>query len=602
MIMTLKPPVTIEWLRKGRRVEDLKILRRLIDASSEWKVDSGQLSENLFEENTGVNALPETPLDPSIINDILGQDSVTKIVRKNKNNITPSGSKLLKQVESLLPSNLTSLEMKSVSYILSRIINDEVTSSFKWPVVPIGLDSLSAALYTINIITQVTGNKVCWLLPIWSLKADEFKLEILRSLKESELKPETLSHSKMRGQLPSLLGCLETAKGDIEEFLKMEEYSGQDPLSDKIDMWIVPIASLKGKLDELKTARMKLTQLRKSTDSDSATIKEIETEISRLENDIANLTSTIQKNSKMLESEIHSLRTGNQQFTEWANYCFNPAGPLASEYEYLLKNIRNQHPQLRSHNEINILNYEPLMKMCEFLRDVEQPGSPSATDIKRVLGLKQRMANYSLVRLGLMLNERYLFSPSTLGLRYRFILTEKQKPGVLSDALIERITMSLSDNYSGCTVHIEPIRSVGPLDDILPDGANQIMADSEVLSMRLDLFDEKEKRWDLTSAFETDPLSISTARSRNSRWLFQSSDNSSHSVNHLSPTEIDNLGILSVSTGLRSSRKWFLEQLQVNPTTSRRYMKRMLDRNIFRLMYLPSLEYCGLPIGLIVGG
>ena len=217
MIMTLKPPVTIEWLRKGRRVEDLKILRRLIDASSEWKVDSGQLSENLFEENTGVNALPETPLDPSIINDILGQDSVTKIVRKNKNNITPSGSKLLKQVESLLPSNLTSLEMKSVSYILSRIITDEIISSFKWPVVPIGLDSLSAALYTINIITQVTGNKVRWLLPIWSLKADEFKLEILRSLKESELKPETLSHSKMRGHLPSLLGCLETAKGDIEE-------------------------------------------------------------------------------------------------------------------------------------------------------------------------------------------------------------------------------------------------------------------------------------------------------------------------------------------------------------------------------------------------
>ncbi|MGY5863149.1 MAG: hypothetical protein RTV41_00950 [Candidatus Thorarchaeota archaeon] len=590
--MALNSPVTIDWLRKGRRVEDMKILRKLIVDSSEWKVDNGQLSRKLFEKKVGITVVPGTPLDSTTINRILGQDSVTEIVRINKNNITPKGSKLREQVESLLPSNLVESETNSLSYILSRIVNDEILFSFKWPVVPEGLDSLSAALYTINIITQVTGNSVRWLLPIWSLKADEFKLEILRSLIENEIKLETLSHSKMRRRLSSLLRRFETAKDEIEEFLKKEEYSGQDPLSDKIDLWIVPIGNLKGKLKELKAAGIKLTQSRKSADFDKTVINEIETEISSLENVIAILAKTIEKNKKMLKSEIHSLRTRDQQFTEWANYCLNPAGPLAFDYEHLLKKIRN---------EVNILTYKPLIKICEFLRDVEQPGLPSATDIKRVLGLKQRMANYTLVRLGLILNERYIFSPSTLGLRYRFILTEKQKPGVLSDALIERQTMSLSDKYSGCTVHIEPVRSVGPSDDILPDGAIQIIADSEHLSMRLDLFDEKEERWDLSSAFETDLLSKPISRSRNSKWLFQSSDNSS-SVNHLSPTEIDNLGVLSVSTGLRSSRKWFFEQLQFNPTTSRRYVRRMLDQNIFRLMYLPSLEYCGLPIGLVVGG
>ncbi|MHA2323285.1 MAG: hypothetical protein ACXACG_16765 [Candidatus Thorarchaeota archaeon] len=581
--MALKLPITIEWLRKGRRVEDVKILRKIIADSSDWNASSAQLSEKLFEEKIGISPLPRTPLDPAIINDILGQDSVTELVRLNKNNITPSGSKLLTQIASLLPSNLTSSEMKSLSYILSRIINDEVLSSFKWPFVPKGLDSLSAALYTINIITQVTGNKVHWLLPIWSLKATDFKLETLRG---------TL---KKRDRYESLAKGLEKAKDNIEKFLVKDEIldSDQDPLSGKIDKWLGPIQSYLDKRKALKDAKKQLAQYRKGTDLEEAKINEFENQISKLAKALANLASTIDKNNKLLESEILTLRTSNQHFTEWVNYSLNPAGSLALDHEYLLKNLRA---------EINILNYKPLIKMCEFLRNVEQPGPPSATDIKRVLGLKQRMANYSLARLGLLINERYIFCPSKLGLRYRYIFTKKQKPGVLSDALIERLTMSLNDSYSGCTVHLEPTRSGGPSDDILPDGAIQLYADSEDLSMRLDLFDEREQRWILTPALETDPLSKNTARSRNSKWLFQSSDNSSHSVTHLSPTEIDNLGILSVSTGLRSSRKWLFEQLKFNPTTSRRYVKRMLDRNIFRLMYLPSLEYCGLPIGLIVGG
>ncbi|MHA2026886.1 MAG: hypothetical protein ACW98U_13385 [Candidatus Thorarchaeota archaeon] len=579
--MTLKLPVTVDWLRKGKRVSDMKILRKIIDDSSDWKASSSQLSKKLFEEKIGVTPLPGTPLDPTMINDILGQDSVTDIVRINKNNITPSGSKLLTQIASLLPSNLSLSEMKSLSYILSRIINDEVLSSFKWPVVPEGLDSLSAALYTINIITQVTGNKVRWLLPIWTLKAIDFKLETLRG---------TL---KKRDRYESREKSLIKAKDNIEKYLRKEKYSGQDPLSGKIDKWLGPIQSYLDKRKALKDAKRQLAQYRKGTDLEEAKINEFENQISKLAKAMANLASTIGKNDKLLESEILALRTSNQQLTEWTNYSLNPTGPLAFDHEYLLKNLRD---------DINILNYEPLIKMCEFLRNVEQPGPPSATDIKRVLGLKQRMANYSLARLGLLINERYIFSPSKLGLRYRYIFTKKQKPGVLSDALIERLTMSLNDSYSGCTVHMEPTRSEGPPDDILPDGAIQLLADSEDLSMRLDLFDEREQRWNLTPAHETDPLSKTTTRSRNSKWLFQSSDNSSHSVTHLSPTEIDNLGILSVSTGLRSSRKWLFEQLQFNPTTSRRYVKRMLDRNIFRLMYLPSLEYCGLPLGLIIGG
>jgi len=580
--MGLKSRITSTWLRKGRRVEDRKILQKIMEDSSTWKASQKKLVETLFEKELGLNALPDEPFDAETINSILGQNTVTEKVRINKNNLTPYGADLRQMVESLLPKNLATIEASSLSYVMSRIVCDEIHTSFKWPVVPEGLDSLGAAIYTINIIAQQTDNNVKWLLPIWTLKADEYKLEQLKTI--SEVLPS--------GENEDIEDAMLKAKTNIEDFLGKDSFSGQDPLSDKIDSWRRTISNYYDTEEELKDARKELVQIRKNLDVEPKTISDKEAEIRRLESNLQKHNETIKQNNLVLEHEIQTMRAQNNLFTEWSIYSLHPGGPTAYKHESLLKNIRN---------EVNIMGYTPLVKLCRILQTSEQPGRPSATDLINELGLKQRMANYTLVRLGYILTEHYMLSPTSLGLRYRYIMTKNQKPGVMSDGLFERLTMQMNDNYSGCTAHLEPINSDGPSIDLIPEDAIQLTVDSEILSMRLNLFDVKEGVWDLSSSYDTNPLKAITMRD-DADWLNRSTSSDPQDKEHLSPMELDILGILAVFRGLRNSRRWLFEQLEFNPVTSRRYPKRLLDSKYLRLLYLPSLEYCGLPIGLIVGG
>jgi exonuclease VII small subunit len=437
-------------------------------------------------------------------------------------------------------------------------------------------------MYTINIIAKQTGNDVRWLLPIWTLKANEYKLSQLREV--SEVLGSGNDHD--------IEDAMMSAKTNIEDFLGKDTFSGQDPLSDKIDSWRVAISNHKKSEEELKETRKQLAQVRRNIDVDPKKLSDYEAEVDRLEQIVSMHKETMRQNIQALEHEIQILMTQNQLFTEWNINSLHPAGPTAHKHEYLLKNIRN---------EINIVGYPPLNKICRILRTSEKPGRPSASDLIKELGLKQRMANYTLVRLGYLLSEYYLLSPASLGLRYRYILTEKQKPAVMSECLIERLTMQMNDDYSGCTVHLEPVSSKGPSDDQLPKNSIQLTANSEIVSMRLNLFNDKEGVWNMTPAYETDPLETTTMRD-NSNWLLRNTTSELQDKPNLSPMELDILGILSVFRGLRSSRRWMFEQLGYNQVTSRRYTKRLLDTRLLRLLYLPALEYCGLPVGLIVGG
>jgi hypothetical protein len=338
--------------------------------------------------------------------------------------------------------------------------------------------------------------------------------------------------------------------------------------------------------------RKQLSQARKNEDVEPKSIADYEVEVERLEKIASKHSDKMKQNSLALESEIQSLRTQNQLFTEWNINSLHPGGPTGYKHEYLLKNIRH---------EVNIMGYAPLVKLCRVLRTSEQSGRPSASDLVNELGFKQRMANYTLGRLGYVLSEHYLLSPAALGLRYRYILTRKQKPAVKSEGLIERLTMQVNDSYSGCTVHLEPISTRGPSDDQFPEDAIQFTVNSEMVSMRLNLFDDKEGIWDLTPAYETDPLKATKVKD-DSNWLYRATDFLLQERPQLSPMELDILGILPVFRGLRNSRRWLFERLGYNQVTSRRYSKRMLDSKVMRLLYLPALEYCGLPVGLIIGG
>ncbi|MFW9982653.1 MAG: hypothetical protein ACFFE3_12150, partial [Candidatus Thorarchaeota archaeon] len=601
----LRPRVTIDWLRKGRRVEDIKILRNLIDDSSDWKICTANLSETLFEKSFGLKPLLNAPQKNAIINDFLGQTAVSEYVRINKNDLLPNGETLLSQVQSLLPANLHSEKKRTLSYAFSRMIVEDTPSDITWPVVPIGLDSISAALFTINMISQLIGEKPRWLLPIWSQKVSEFKIEMLRLILDFEQYEETSKKGEIIDRLTSyrelvqistvaseefeeiddeidLEGIVNECKNCIETLLRMDSIlSRQDPLSAKLEKWRTTFRDLEA---ELESASKDLSRKRK---------KKSPTGVEAAETRVLTLQEKIRDNNKALEDEIHSLRTQNQQLTEWTNQTLHPDGISSSKHDFLIKNIRA---------DLNILSYPPLVKMCSFLSNTERPGRPAASDIVKELDLKQRMAHYSLLRLGLLMNERYILNPRKLGLKYRHILTKKQKPGVLSDGLIERMILNTSDEYSGCTVHLEPTSSRGQPITLLPRDTIQLSTDSEIISLRMDLFNTKERKWDLDSAYKNDPLKESSARRRTSQWLFRTTDSPSSKPVHLTPTELDILGPISVFRGLRRSRKWLFENLGINALTARRYVKSLVRRKILRLLYMPNIEYCGLPVGLLVGG
>lgn len=609
MIMGLRPRVTTDWLRKGRRVEDIKILRNLIDDSSDWKISTAILSETLFEKSFGLKPLPDSSHNHTIINEVLGQAAVTEFVRINKNDLIPEGDSLLEQVQSLLPSNLSPEEERTLSYVFSRIIVEDTPIDTKWPLVPAGLDSLSAALLTINMISQLIGTKPRWLLPIWLQKVNEIKIEFIRMIldfmkfKDSTEKREIITRLKSYRdlvQIPSdeseeldeiddeinLDGIVKECKYYIETLLRKDSMiSRQDPLTGKLEKWRTTFKGLESELEAAKRALSRLRRM-KSTDLE-------ETDLLAAENRVTVLQEKIKENNRILEDEVYTLRTQDQLLTKWTNLTLYPDGILASKNEDLIKNIRI---------DLNALAYWPLVKMCSFLSNSEKPGRPAASDIVQELGLKQRMAHYSLLRLGLLMNERYILTPQKLGLKYRFIFTKKQKPSVLSDGLIERLKMNTSDEYGGCTVHLEPTTSQGPSQIQLPADAIQLSGYSEIVSMRIDLFDSKEQKWNLEYAYMNDPLKESKTRRRTSKWLFRTTDSPSSKPAHLTQTELDILGPLSVFRGLRRSRNWFFENLGINPLTARRYVKNLVRRKIFRLMYMPSLAYCGLPIGIMVGG
>ena len=68
MKMGKRAIVTVDWLRKGRMVEDLTILRNLIADSSAWKVETAELDETLFESTFGLQPLPNEPSTGVAIN------------------------------------------------------------------------------------------------------------------------------------------------------------------------------------------------------------------------------------------------------------------------------------------------------------------------------------------------------------------------------------------------------------------------------------------------------------------------------------------------------------------------------------------------------
>lgn len=554
--MGKRATVTIDWLRKGRKVEDLTILRNLITDYSKWNVGTAKLDKKLFEKSFNLKPLPKEPSTEVVINKALGYEAVTDKVTTKMRPLRPSGSSVLEQVTSLFPANLSPQEISALSYVFSRFVVEDAPKDYDWPLVPEGLDSLSAALFTINIVSNFIGESNPWLLPLWSIKVEELRLASLREIYNSLVSNKSVD---------DILEDMERIKESVKEVLIQNPLidraiAPQDPLSDMIDRW-------------LRSLNMSRASSRNAINK---TQRKIASEVL--------LEVTARKGARNVSLDDMDLQ--RMTLTQWNIHALRPDGPSASEHEAMLKMFRGN---------LNILRNEPLVNICELLSNSEKAGRPVASEVATVTRTKRRMAHYTLRRLGLILTETYFPSITKLGLKYRFVFTESKKSCLVSDGLFERMVLSES-SHDACTVHLEPEHSQGPTISVAPNTV-QVIADSELISMRLDLYDKKNNTWILQ------PWKPATkSREKSPSWLFRTT--SYNKEPPIKPTcrQIDLLGPIWVFRGLRETRMWMVEQLGFVPRTARRYLRDMLDEKVLRLLYTPALEYCGLPEGMLVVG
>lgn len=541
--MANRARITVDWLRKGRMVEDLSILRHLIADSSAWDVENAILDEVRFEEAFNLRELPESISSQASLRRTLGYDCVPYTLGPMR----PFGLTLRNQVSSLFPSNLNSVENEVFSYAFARFVLNDVPNDLEWPLVPEGLDSLSAALFTLHYVSRLIGEEAAWLVPLWTVKVEEQRIDCLHRIHDLLISSNDVEH---------VIDEIQEIKTSLKEMLIQDKSIGkgivqQDPFADEIIAgWLKTLS------DNRESTRHVIHETRHQLAS--KVLREIEVR-------------------KQPDLQPVSL-------TQWNVYALRPDGPTATAHEQMLKMFRGK---------INILEFDSLVKMCQFLSNVEVANRPTAADVEKVIGTKRRMSHYTLQRLGLVLTERYIPTMSMLGLKYRFIFTEKQRQKVVTESLLEKLVLSESD-FEGCSVHIESRESLGPSENS-PKGSVQFTACSDLISLRMDLFNADTQNWNEPNWDED-----RATRRRSKGWLRRETQEKSRKT-HLTNREVDLLGPLLAFQGLKESRVWMFGQLGFPQQTARRYLRRLLETKALRLLYTPALEFCGIPEGMIVG-
>jgi hypothetical protein len=348
--MGKRAAVSVGWLRKGRMVEDLTILRNLIADSSAWEVETATLDETLFEKTFDLRSLPGDTFSREAINKAIGYESIKVNDELPVEFLEPSSEEIRSQVESLLPKNLNSEERKIFSYTFTRFVVQDTPKDIEWPLVPDGLDSLSAALFTINSVSRLIGAETPWLLPLWLYKIEEHRSECLQKI---------LSSLETEDEIDDVISELESIQKSIEFVIP------QDPQFQIVNKWVRTLRAVSKKKKRVVQETLQMI------------VSEVLDEInSRKKSDLQRLT-----------------------LTQWNIHALRPDGPSASEHEPMLKMFREN---------LNILDYEPVVKMSKYLSKCERAGRPSASEIEQALGTRRRMSHYTLQRLGMILTERYI--------------------------------------------------------------------------------------------------------------------------------------------------------------------------------------------------
>jgi len=544
-------------MKGSRKIHDLNILRQVIIDSSPWKIDEAKLDEILFEKTYRLQPLPNRAVSPMLLNRALNYDRVMDEITTRMRPIKPEGKTVRDQVQSLLPAKLRENERedederKSLSYAFSRIVKERVPKEKKWPVVMTGLDALASSILSIFNISRIVNQQVPWLYCLWYYKVDQVKIKAIENILDA-----------LSGD--AIWDDVKTEIENAEELIN--EALGQDP-------------NLDSSIAQPDPLSIKIHELFREVETKSSDEKERKRKF-RIK--ISEELATLKGFSASLAEKIDVRSVSATLFDVLA---MRADGPAASEYEDLLQLFRQ---------ELNILLYRPLIQLCLKLTKDEQPNRLTAMDLEQVTQFKGRKAYYELERLEHFLHVRYLPALRKIGLRYRYIFTPRQRPSIVSDGLIERMILT-EQNIRGCSVHVEPSWTKGPRTWTFPEGSFEAVVEDELISMRLDAFNTKEGKWDLDIC-----NSASKSRKKTRRVIVQSTSSLDNRSFTLTERQSELLSILWRFEGSRMQRKWFLEQIDFPIRTANRLLHQMLKDHILKSIYLPALEFCGLPDGLMI--
>ena len=560
---------TAEWLRKSRAInDDTGILRKLILDTFQIDVDNQQTDGALFEQTYKLGAIPKKKISKDIIGSALGviqedDDLLVPVSIK-----TPRGDTLASQIQSLLTNNITENERDTLTYTLSRIVTQRIPRKVRWPIITEGLDTLSAALLQLFNISEAINQKIPWIIAIWKWKIREAKIDALESIKKTIL------------QNPDVDEIEYVLKEEDQKFKNTTNWNtnidNPDPLSTSISSWVTNLLAAverekKGKVQKRPKGK------RKGAD-DEETLEET---LATLRRTVRELLAEIKGYSSALtyRSDVQS-----DPFTDWNLLALRADGPSSNEYDSLLRLLRK---------EFNILRNDSIRKLCINLAHNETPGHPTVEDLEQVSDFTGRNAYYEMQRLESLFNEQYILNLGKIGLRYRYIFTELQRSGVSSDGMVERLYFN-EKHIRGCTIHIEPNLSEGPDRRLISGDYVEAVAEHEIVTFNLNHYDLNTGDWltpkqgEKRGIKQKDNLLIQRSTITNDKRPFS-----------LTTNQTEFLGLLWTLQGTHEQRKWLLDTVHYNQQTATRNLKVMLNNHVIRLVYLPALEFCRLPDGLV---
>ncbi len=281
-----------------------------------------------------------------------------------------------------------------------------------------------------------------------------------------------------------------------------------------------------------------------------------------------------------------------KHLTEWQTLTLRADGATASKWTGFLNRFRSR---------VNALNSDYVRMITLHLANAQKPVRITMPLVKKLLGSGGKLARRVTRDVETLLTERFIPSMNGIGLRYRVIATPGRRSevptGGASEKYVCKDTIFSSSEFLEIVVYAEPVSSVGPHEEDLIPGSVQVTADSEVISMRTDLFSNEtgEPKWSVRpwQAEDMIPKDIPG-------WLYCESPQVDGAPWPVSQRDRDLLGILCAHHGCFQDRLRLVRAMGIPNQSAKERVETLLARSLLTVLYHPSLEYSAIPEGVYV--